>query len=257
MSTGTKQARASDKSPASTLAGSAAGAAPKAVQEPPFRPAPAQATALKPFPQADERVAVSLRAIEIAISFTVLVFSFPILLAMAVLIKRGTPGPALFFQQRVGINRKPFWFVKFRTLYADARQRFPHLYAYKYTPRDLAELKFKVEDDPRVTPQGKWMRKSTLDELPNFWNVLKGNMALVGPRPEIPEMLPYYTGDMLLKFNVRPGITGIAQISGRGRLGFHETVAMDVEYVRKRTLALDLKILVSTVWKIVIRDGAF
>jgi lipopolysaccharide/colanic/teichoic acid biosynthesis glycosyltransferase len=108
-----------------------------------------------------------------------------------------------------------------------------------------------------VTPQGHWLRKSTLDELPNFWNVLTGRMALVGPRPEIPEMLPYYGGDMLLKFTVRPGITGLAQISGRGRLGFHETVALDVEYVRRRSLTLDLKIILLTIQKIVTRDGAF
>jgi lipopolysaccharide/colanic/teichoic acid biosynthesis glycosyltransferase len=245
---------------ASTLARPAA-AAPSAVQTlplpPAHEPAPAELIAPKAFPQADERVALSLRAIEVVISATVLILSSPILIAMAFLIRRGTPGPALFVHQRVGINRKLFSFVKFRTLYADARRRFPDLYAYKYTPTELTELKFKVEDDPRVTPQGRWMRKSTFDELPNFWNVLKGNMALVGPRPEIPEMLPYYKGDMLLKFTVRPGITGIAQISGRGRLGFHETVAMDVEYVRNRSLMLDLKILVSTVWKIVIRDGAF
>jgi lipopolysaccharide/colanic/teichoic acid biosynthesis glycosyltransferase len=122
----------------------------------------------------------------------------------------------------MGINRKPFRFVKFRTLYADARQRFPKLYSYQYTAEELEQLKFKVEDDPRVTPQGRWMRRSTLDELPNFWNVLTGDMALVGPRPEIPEMLRYYHGDMLLKFTVRPGITGMAQISGCNGRGLRQ-----------------------------------
>ena len=112
-------------------------------------------------------------------------------------------------------------------------------------------------NDPRVTPQGEWLRKSTLDELPNFWNVLRGDMALVGPRPEIPEMLPYYEGEMQLKFRVRPGITGLAQISGRGRLGFYETVKYDVEYVKNRSFRLDLKILLITIYKIVARDGAF
>jgi lipopolysaccharide/colanic/teichoic acid biosynthesis glycosyltransferase len=108
-----------------------------------------------------------------------------------------------------------------------------------------------------VTPQGVWMRKSTLDELPNFWNVLTGDMALVGPRPEIPEMLPYYDQEMRLKFTVRPGITGLAQISGRGRLGFYETVQLDNEYVRNHSFLLDAKILVLTLIKIVTRDGAF
>jgi lipopolysaccharide/colanic/teichoic acid biosynthesis glycosyltransferase len=101
------------------------------------------------------------------------------------------------------------------------------------------------------------MRKSTLDELPNFWNVLTGDMALVGPRPEIPEMLPYYSDEMQLKFTVRPGITGMAQVAGRGRLGFHETVELDVQYVKNRSMLLDLKILLTTVVKIITRDGAF
>ena len=108
-----------------------------------------------------------------------------------------------------------------------------------------------------MTPQGQWLRKSTLDELPNFWKVLTGEMALVGPRPEIPEMLPYYDREALLKFKVRPGVTGLAQISGRGRLSFHDTVALDVEYVLNRSLFLDLKIILLTVQKIVTRDGAF
>ena len=139
----------------------------------------------------------------------------------------------------------------------DAKERFPELYAYKYTPDELRTLKFKIDNDPRVTPQGKWLRKATLDELPNMWNVLTGKMALVGPRPEIPEMLQYYKGDMLKKFTVRPGVTGLAQISGRGRLGFHETVAYDLEYVHNRCLRLDLIILFKTLWLALRHDGAF
>ena len=192
----------------------------------------------------------------LAAGAALLVFA-PVILLVGAIIRLGTPGPALFFQNRLGKGEKPFRFVKFRTLHADARRRWPELYAYQYTPEQLDELKFKIVNDPRVSPQGHWLRKSTLDELPNFWNVLTGDMALVGPRPEIPEMLRYYQGDMRLKFCVRPGITGLAQISGRGRLGFHETVQLDVDYVRARTIWLDLKIMVLTLYKIVIRDGAF
>jgi lipopolysaccharide/colanic/teichoic acid biosynthesis glycosyltransferase len=209
------------------------------------------------FPLGSEKVPRLQRLFEILVSAAVLLLTMPIMLVIALIIRFGTPGTPLFFQRRIGVNRTPFRFVKFRTLYADARQRFPKLYAYDYTAMELEQLKFKVEDDPRVTPQGRWLRRSTLDELPNFWNVLKGEMALVGPRPEIPEMLPYYRGEMLLKFTVRPGITGMAQISGRGRLGFYETVALDVDYVKRRSLRLDLKILASTLWKVVVRDGAF
>ena len=202
-------------------------------------------------------VSLLQRAIEVVVAANVLILTFPVMLIMAFLIRLGTPGSPLFFQQRIGIGRKPFWFVKFRTLYADAKERFPDLYKYDYSSEDLQQLRFKVENDPRVTPQGIWMRKSTLDELPNFWNVLTGEMALVGPRPEIPEMLPYYDDEMRLKFTVRPGITGLAQVSGRGRLGFYETVELDNEYVRNRSSLMDLKILATTLTKIITRDGAF
>jgi lipopolysaccharide/colanic/teichoic acid biosynthesis glycosyltransferase len=197
------------------------------------------------------------RVVEILIASVVLLLTLPVMLAIGIVIRLGSPGPALFFQPRVGRDGRLFRFVKFRTLYADARERWPELYAYRYDDEELATLKFKVPDDPRVTREGAWLRKSTLDELPNFWNVITGDMALVGPRPEIPEMLPYYRGEMLEKFTVRPGITGLAQISGRGRLGFHETVALDVEYVRKRSLLVDLRVVVLTIYKMLSRDGAF
>jgi lipopolysaccharide/colanic/teichoic acid biosynthesis glycosyltransferase len=201
---------------------------------------------------------IGWRAFEIVFSLVALVLTLPVMLILALLIRRGSPGPALFFQERVGRDRKLFHFVKFRTLYADARQRFPELYRYQYTEEQLRNgLKFKILNDPRVTPQGRWMRKSTLDELPNFWNVLTGDMALVGPRPEIPEMLAYYHGENLLKFAVKPGVTGLAQISGRGNLSFQDTVAMDVEYAKTRTVLLDLKILFMTAVKAITREGAF
>lgn len=197
------------------------------------------------------------RLVEIVVAVFALIFSAPIIGLMALVIRLGTPGRALFFQDRMGLNGRIFRFVKFRTLYVDARQRFPHLYAYQYTEEDLRSLKFKIVNDPRVTPQGRWMRKTTLDELPNFWNVLTGDMALVGPRPEIPEMLKYYHGDMLEKFAVRPGLTGLAQISGRGALGFYETVDLDVTYVRNRSFALDLRIILLTLVKMITQEGAF
>lgn len=202
-------------------------------------------------------VPLPLRAAEFAVSLFALIFFAPLMLLIALVIKWDTPGPALFFQQRVGKDMKPFKFVKFRTLYADARERFPGMYAYRYSDEEIAALRFKVEDDPRVTPQGRFLRRSSLDELPNFWNVLTGQMALVGPRPEIPEMLRYYPEEWRRKFLVRPGITGLAQTSGRGRLSFHETVRYDLEYVRTRTLRMDLRLILRTVWLILVKDGAF
>jgi lipopolysaccharide/colanic/teichoic acid biosynthesis glycosyltransferase len=207
--------------------------------------------------EARPRVSFAHRMLEVIVASIALIVFAPVMLFVAAIVKLGTPGPVLFRQKRVGLNGKLFTFVKFRTLYSDARQRYPHLYSYKYDADQLRKLKFKVMDDPRVTPQGEWLRKSTLDELPNFWNVLRGDMALVGPRPEIPEMVPYYHGDMVLKFAVRPGVTGLAQVSGRGRLGFHETVDLDVEYVRAQSGWLDFKIVVRTLRIVLLGDGAF
>lgn len=197
------------------------------------------------------------RGMEIVTASVGLVLTLPVMLLIAAIIKLGTPGPALFFQTRLGRGGRTFRFVKFRTLYADARQRFPELYRYQYNRQQLEELKFKVENDPRVTPQGQWLRKSTLDELPNLWNVLTGEMSLVGPRPEIPEMLCYYEGEMREKFDVRPGVTGLAQVSGRGRLGFYETVELDLKYVRTRSIRGDFVILLKTIRGVLLRDGAF
>jgi len=204
-----------------------------------------------------EHVAFGRRLFEIVVAIIALTVGLPVMLLIALVVKLGTPGPVLFFQKRVGINGRLFTFVKFRTMYADARERFPELYAYRYSPDEMGTLKFKVEEDPRATPQGRWLRKTSLDELPNFWNVLTGDMALVGPRPEIPEMVPYYKGEMLRKFSVRPGVTGPAQVSGRGRLGFYETVAYDVEYVRKASWRYDVKLLFKTLVMVLARDGAF
>jgi lipopolysaccharide/colanic/teichoic acid biosynthesis glycosyltransferase len=197
------------------------------------------------------------RAFDFTVAALVLILTSPVILAIGLIIGLDSPGPALFRQWRVGKDGKLFLFTKFRTLYVDAKERFPNLYAYQYSDEELKHLQFKVPNDPRVTRVGSWLRDSTLDELPNFWNVLTGDMALVGPRPEIPEMLPYYDQETRVKFSVKPGITGLAQISGRGRLKFLETARCDVQYVRQRSFWFDLKILLATIYKVIIRDGAF
>jgi lipopolysaccharide/colanic/teichoic acid biosynthesis glycosyltransferase len=197
------------------------------------------------------------RPVEIVLASVVLVLSSPVQLLVAIIVRLDSPGPALFRQTRVGLNQRPFVFYKFRTLYADARERWPELYAYRYTPEEVKALRFKREEDPRITRAGRWLRKSTLDELPNFWNILKGDMAIVGPRPEIPEMLPYYTEEQKLKFSVKPGLTGLAQTNGRGNLGFQETIAWDLEYVRKRSFRLDVWIVVRTAVLVTRLAGAF
>lgn len=200
---------------------------------------------------------LALRLFEIAVASLVLLATLPLMLVVAALIRVGTPGPALFRQRRVGRNGEIFEFWKFRTMYVDARERFPELYSYRYVPGQLDHTRFKQEDDPRLTPQGRWLRKTSIDELPNFVNVLRGDVALVGPRPEIPEMLPYYQGEDLLKFAVRPGVTGMAQVAGRGLLTFRETVDLDIQYVREQSRRLDLWIVGRTIRHVVRGVGAF
>lgn len=226
------------------------------------------------------------RMIEIMIAFIALVLSSPVMVIVAILIRLDSPGPALFFQRRLGKSKlvsgkdlignkqfsiidphfspsKKYWipqtfrFVKFRTMYVDAQERFPEWYDYNYSEEELSKVAFKVKEDPRITKIGKWLRMSTLDELPNFWNVLIGDMRLVGPRPEIPEMLPNYRPGQMRKFTVKPGVTGLPQINGRGRLSFQDTVSYDLEYVQKKSVILDIKIILMTFWRVITQHGAF
>jgi lipopolysaccharide/colanic/teichoic acid biosynthesis glycosyltransferase len=173
---------------------------------------------------------------------------------------------------------RPFSLLKFRTMYADARARFPELYAYQYSREELETLPIKVlvstkladrdEDgnvyfetglptDPRVTRMGAWLRRSSLDELPNFWNVLIGDMDIVGPRPDIEENFAYYAPPHRAKVDVKPGITGLAQIQGRGMLTFHQINEYDMQYVQERCVKLDLIIFCKTIVAWFTRRGAF
>lgn len=160
-------------------------------------------------------------------------------------------------RRKANLLGRPFTFYKFRTMYSDAKKRFPELYAYRYTIEEIQHMRFKKDIDPRVPKWAVWLRQTSLDELPNFINVLRGDMSLVGPRPDIPELIKYYTNDQRIKLNVKPGITGLAQIEGRGHLGFQDTLKYDMEYVMNRSLLLDLKILVRTIVSIVRQSGAF
>jgi len=175
-----------------------------------------------------------------------LLVALPVIALIALVVKLDSRGPAIFRQTRVGENGRLFTFYKFRTMYADARERFPDLYAYDYSSEETETMFFKLASDPRCTRVGRWLRRTSLDELPNVLNVLMGDMSLVGPRPEIPDMLPYYEVEQLRKFVVKPGMTGIAQISGRNLLTFQETIRHDLEYVDGRSLRADLSVLART-----------
>jgi lipopolysaccharide/colanic/teichoic acid biosynthesis glycosyltransferase len=186
-----------------------------------------------------------------------LVLYLPLILLIAVWIKVDSPGKAIFSQTRLGKNRSVFTFYKFRTMWEDADKKFAELYKYEYTEREIENMKFKISDDPRVTRAGTFLRKSSLDELPNLINVIKGEMNLIGPRPEIPEMIRYYKPWQMEKFSIKPGITGLAQINGRGLLSFQKTIEYDLMYVREKNFFLDVYIFLRTLVIVVKSIGAF
>jgi lipopolysaccharide/colanic/teichoic acid biosynthesis glycosyltransferase len=173
----------------------------------------------------------------IAASLALMLLALP-LLALAWLIRRNLGSPVLFCQVRPGLQGRPFTMVKFRTM---TDERGP----------DGALL----PDAQRLTPFGRFLRSSSLDELPELWNVLKGDMSLVGPRPLLMEYLPLYTPEQARRHAVRPGITGWAQVNGRNAISWADKFALDVWYVDHRSLWLDVQILWRTVRKVLVRDG--
>ena len=214
---------------------------------------PARATVARPAPAPilltdPPAYAIAKRGLDIVVSALMLLVTCPILLVIALLIKLDSPGPTIFVQERLGRGLRPFRFYKFRTMRLDAQRTHPGLYAFEFDPDRLDRAFLVVRDDPRVTRVGRPLRRFSLDELPNLVNVLRGEISLVGPRPEIPQMLPYY--ETTLKFSVPPGVTGLAQVGGRGKLSFLETVRLDEQYVFHRSFGYDLRILCATLLRI-------
>lgn len=197
------------------------------------------------------------RVFEIAAAAIGLMLAAPALAFAAVLIKLDSPGPVFFRQQRLGRGARPFTFVKLRTMQTDCDLRFPHLAPRSLGREDTKQLVLQRDGDPRVTRVGRWLRRSSIDELPNLWHVLTGDMALVGPRPEMVEILPHYRGEQLAKFSVPPGLTGYAQIYGRGDLTFLETLEHDLRYVQERSLLVDMDILARTIGCVSTGKGAW
>jgi lipopolysaccharide/colanic/teichoic acid biosynthesis glycosyltransferase len=222
--------------------------------------APGDLVLVRPVPQApthSQSYTSLKRVLDMVCSGVALLMVLPLLLLIAIIIRLDSPGPALFRQLRVGKNGRLFTFYKFRTMYVDARERFPDLYAYAYTDDEIRTMCFKLPEDPRLTRFGRHLRKTSLDELPNFINVLRGDMSMVGPRPEIPEMLKYYSDAQLMKFSVTPGATGLAQTRGRGILTFQEGIRADLEYCQRRSFCFDVQICLHTIASVVRRVGAF
>lgn len=177
----------------------------------------------------------------------------PVFALTAALVRLTSKGPAFFVQTRIGRHGLPFGMIKFRSMYLDAEARRSQVLAGS----DREGLCFKAKDDPRITRIGRLLRRTSLDELPQLINVLKGDMSLVGPRPALPEEVKAYPADAHERLAALPGITGAWQVAGRADLGFDQMVALDVAYVRHATLATDLRILAQTLGAVTSGRGAY
>lgn len=178
---------------------------------------------------------------------------WPLLLGIAFAVRMSGPGPVFFVQTRIGRGGVPFGMIKFRSMHADAEARRAALLAHS----DRDGICFKSRSDPRITPVGRVLRRLSLDELPQIFNVLRGEMSLVGPRPALPEEVRAYPPHALERHAVLPGLTGLWQVSGRAEVGFDDMVRMDVAYARDGRLSNDLSILARTVSAVLSGRGAY
>ena len=208
-------------------------------------------------PNRSRAYAFTKRAIDIVGSIVLLAVGLPVMAVLAFIIRIDSPGPALFRQERVTRGGRTFRFYKFRTMYVDAKERFPDLYAYDFADIGFADSYYKLADDPRNTRVGRWLRRTTLDELPNILNVLRGDLSLVGPRPDLPELIQYYRPEELACLFTKAGMTGLAQVAGRSLLTARQRLTLDVRYVAHQTILLDLRIAWRTLLVVLIGRGAF
>jgi len=183
---------------------------------------------------------------DIIFSIGLILVGNPIFLLLAVLVKLSSPGPVFYVQERIGRNYKKFGCIKFRTMYKDSDVLLAKLLSNSEELREEFESDFKLRDDPRITPIGRFLRRSSLDELPQFLNVLKGEMSVVGPRPIVKAELDRYGLSMDEVISVRPGLTGLWQVSGRNNLSYQKRVKIDLFYARNRSFLLDLEIVLLT-----------
>lgn len=206
---------------------------------------------IKPLPQFAENVLKQQknylwmkRALDISASTIGLILLAPVLLVVSLLIKLDDPNGKVFFSQiRVGEKGRPFSIYKFRSMVSNAEQLLDKIIDKNETTGAM----FKMKDDPRVTRIGHFLRKTSMDELPQLFNVLKGDMSLVGPRPPLPREVEKYTSYDMQRLLVRPGCTGLWQVSGRSTVGFHEMVELDLKYIRERSMLIDFKLIMKTI----------
>ena len=183
---------------------------------------------------------------DIVFSLIVLTLGSPIFILIGILVKLSSPGSVFYIQKRVGRNYREFGCIKFRTMYKDADDLLPNLLEKYPLMRKEFEKDFKLRQDPRITKLGRFLRRSSLDELPQFFNVLKGEMSVVGPRPIVSNEIIKYSLFMEEVISVRPGLTGLWQVSGRNNLSYKKRVELDFFYARNRNFLLDLEIIILT-----------
>lgn len=193
------------------------------------------------------------RSTDLAVSISLLTLFLPIIPVVALLIRLDSPGPIFFRQKRVGKNGKTFNFYKFRSMVSGAEGVIDTLRPLSSADGPV----FKIKDDPRITRVGRFLRRSSLDELPQLINVLRGEMSVVGPRPNLPSEVSQYLPWQRRRLDVTPGITCFWQIAGRSHIGFQEWMRLDLEYVRARNYVTDLKIMFKTIPAVIARKGAY
>jgi lipopolysaccharide/colanic/teichoic acid biosynthesis glycosyltransferase len=201
---------------------------------------------------------VAIRLLDLLGAALLLLLLSPLLLIVALVIRLDSPGNAIYRQRRVGRNLEPFSVTKFRTMRegAPAEQHRKHVEQMIAEDKQGTKPMTKLQEDKRITRAGSFLRRSSIDELPQLWNVLRGEMSLVGPRPPIQYEVDRYPEEAFRRFAVRPGVTGLWQVSGRSLLTFHEMIELDAEYVERRSLPMNLKILLLTLPTVIHGKGA-
>jgi exopolysaccharide biosynthesis polyprenyl glycosylphosphotransferase len=200
----------------------------------------------------DELVLFVRRSVELVLASLLLIVLSPLLLAIAIAIKLDSPGPVLFRQLRCGLHGRPFTFLKFRSMRVDAEALKKQLAPYN----EMDGPAFKMTNDPRVTPLGRFLRRTSLDELPQLWNIIRGDMSVVGPRPAVLEEVRQYEPWQRRRLSMKPGLTCLWQVNGRNELTFEEWMRLDLEYIDNWSLWLDVKIALKTIPAVLLGRGA-
>lgn len=198
------------------------------------------------------------RTFDIIFSLLSLTLGLPLFLILTFIVRVSSPGKAIFGHERIGRGGQPFRCYKFRTMYKDADQRLNELLKIDAALKSEWETSFKLKNDPRITPIGKILRKTSLDELPQLWNILIGDLSVVGPRPVVQDELIKYFGEKAnIVLSIRPGLTGLWQVSGRSDISYNDRILLEEEYVNNQSFFLDLKLIAKTLPAIFTSKGAY